>query len=233
MLERTDHGQASQDAFALLSELEAREASIAAPRGRAAGGAGSAPVARRRRRRRPARRELDERESALVAREAELNLLQRRLAAVAASRRTTELDEQLRAELQAARGRRRRPRACDRRAPRAAREPRRIASPARARGLDTRDRARAARGRGPRPRGAPRGRARAARGQARRPASRARGARGAPRRSARPTSPATSSRVQQQLHRGLDTQSQPPGYTARARGCGGIGRRARFRSVCP
>ena len=28
MLERSDHGQASQDAFALLSELETREASM-------------------------------------------------------------------------------------------------------------------------------------------------------------------------------------------------------------
>ena len=91
--ERSEHGQTSQDAFALMAELEARDSSlrkreqelleaqarlqaVAEDPGRA--------------------RELDEREAALVAREAELN---RKLASAAREDRDNDLVERLRAEL--------------------------------------------------------------------------------------------------------------------------------------
>jgi hypothetical protein len=95
-LERTDHGHASQDAFALLAELEARETSIsrreaevqeAQSRLQAAADSGSA------------HKDLEERETTLAAREAELNLLQRRLAAVAREQTVTAEVEELKAEL--------------------------------------------------------------------------------------------------------------------------------------
>jgi hypothetical protein len=91
--ERSEHGVTSQDAFALMSELEARETTLATleaelieAQSRLQAAAGD-----------PQRtRDLDEREAGLVAREAEA---ERRLAAAARDEREHDLVEQLRVEL--------------------------------------------------------------------------------------------------------------------------------------
>ena len=91
--ERTEHGVTSQDAFALMAELETRESALAKREAEVLDAqsrlqAASAVA--------PRDRDLDERETALVAREAELN---RRLATAARDERDNDLVEQLRIEL--------------------------------------------------------------------------------------------------------------------------------------
>jgi len=99
--ERAEHGTTSQDAFALMAELESRELDLAKretelheaqARLQAVSDDGNGDDLHSRRR----TKEIDERESALVAREAELN---RRLAAAARDERDNDLVGQLREEL--------------------------------------------------------------------------------------------------------------------------------------
>jgi chromosome segregation ATPase len=99
--ERSEHGVTSQDAFALMAQLESRETDLAKreselheaqARLQAISVEGSAEdVAQRRR-----AKEIDEREAALVAQEAELN---RRLASAARDDRDNDLVTRLREEL--------------------------------------------------------------------------------------------------------------------------------------
>ena len=99
--ERTEHGTTSQDAFALMAELESRELDLAKretelhesqARLQAVSDDTNGDDLTSRRR----TKEIDERESALVAREAELN---RRVAAAARDERDNDLVTQLREEL--------------------------------------------------------------------------------------------------------------------------------------
>jgi DNA repair exonuclease SbcCD ATPase subunit len=91
--ERSEHGVTSQDAFALMSELEAREATLSKLEAELLEAQAHLQAAAED----PQRgRDLDEREARLVAQEAELN---RRLASAARDERDNDLVEQLRIEL--------------------------------------------------------------------------------------------------------------------------------------